>query len=175
MLKVGLDIDGCICDFWGAYIKRYGTPKSDYEILKNIHDELKTDYQFWLNLELINKPNFLPVLYCTKRTNSKLWTQEYLDKHGLLYNGKDKIPVYQMFYGNCNKSDMVRNKVDVFVDDNLFNFIEMNLNGVPCLLMNHDCNLEWGPVCRIYTLDIEEIEDTLRLFKDTIKDFKKLI
>lgn len=179
-LRIGLDIDDTIFDFWGAYIKIFGRPKDNYEITHNVQNKLKGDKDFWVNLELINKPDFQPALFCTKRVNPKSWTKESLIRNGIYSderNGKiDLPPIYQMYYQYGQKSKMIKGRVDVFVDDSLRNFIEMNLNGVPCLLMDAETNLEWGPIGRIHSLDYEEIEDAYHLMRNTIgDDFKKLL
>ena len=31
-LRISSDIDGCLCDFYTPYLKRFGTPKKDVEI-----------------------------------------------------------------------------------------------------------------------------------------------
>ncbi len=171
-LKIGLDIDDTLLDFWGAYLKRFGKPKSDAEITYNVYQKLRTDKDFWVNLELINRPDFKPDLFCTKRVNPKSWTKESLIKNRLYpdsRNGEiENIPIYQLYYQLGQKSKLIKGRVDVFVDDSLKNFIEMNLNGVPCLLMDNEGNHSWGPIGRIYSLDYEEIEDTYYLFKNTI-------
>jgi hypothetical protein len=177
MIKIGLDIDDVIVDFWGAYIKRFGDPKSNEEVTRNVERKLSKDKDFWVNLELLNMPNFLPELFCTKRVNTKAWTKQSLVKHGLVYTSGKTPPVYQMYYQLGQKSRMIKGKVDVFVDDSVTNFIEMNLNGVPCLLMNNDRNsFTWNSIGRIYSLDYDEIEDTYELLMNTIgKNFKRLL
>jgi hypothetical protein len=174
-LKIGLDIDDTILNFWGAYLKVFGKPKNDYEITYNVQNRLRKDKDFWLNLEVINIPNFTPSLFCTKRVSPKSWTRESLIKAEIIRQS-DNIPIYQMYYQFGQKSSMIKGRVDVFVDDSLRNFIEMNLNGVPCLLINSSGNLDWGPIGRIYSLDYEEIEDTYHLMNNTIgNNFKKLL
>ena len=68
--------------------------------------------------------------------------------------------------------------MDVFVDDSVSNFIQMNLSGVPCLLMDSDDNQDWGPYGRVYSLNREHIEDTYDLFMNTVypqfKEFYEL-
>lgn len=176
MIKIGLDIDDVIVDFWGAYIKKFGNPKSNEEVTRNVERVLRRDKQFWLDLEVLNRPTFSPELFCTKRVNPKSWTKESLEQNGFVYYGKVP-PVYQMYYQMGQKSRMIKGKVDVFVDDSVSNFIEMNLNGVPCLLMSNDRNTtSWDSIGRIYSLDYYEIEDTYELLQNTIgKNFKRLL
>ena len=170
-LRIGLDLDDCVFDFWGAYIERFGQPKSDAEITYNVQNKLRKDKDFWLNLEVINTIDFIPTLYCTKRVSAKRWTRQ-----ALLNAGYPDAPIYQMYYQHGQKSTMIKGRVDVFVDDSLKNFIEMNLNGVPCLLMDCGNNLSWGPVGRIFSLDYDEIEDGYHLLRNTIGDnFRNLL
>jgi len=175
MLKIGLDIDDVLSNFYEEYVKKFGVPKSDIEVTYNVENILKYDKDFWINLKC-TKPNFKPWLYCTKRVNSKEWTFQYLSKHNLLFDKDRRIPVYQMYYQWGKKSSLIKGKVDVFVDDSIRNFIEINLSGVPCLLYNTPGNMDWGNVGRVYSLDREEIENTYELFKNTVgNNFRKLL
>lgn len=168
ILRIGLDIDDTVCDFLGPYLKRFGIPKEDCEITKNVTRVLMKDKDFWMNLPIIHRPNFSPELYCTKRVNSKAWSKKFLE-----LNEIPVAPIYQIFYQNTNKSSRIKGKVDVFVDDSISNFIDLNLNGVPCLLMDGKHNQSWGPVGRVYSLDSEEIEESLHLFKRTVLNYFK--
>ena len=169
--KCGLDIDDVLAEFMQTYLDRFGTPKSDSEITRNVHHKLKYDREFWLNLPVIQLPNFTPTLFCTKRINNKEWTKKWLSNAGLA-----NIPVYQMYNQSGNKATMIKGRVDVFIDDSISNMIKLNLSGVPCLLMDKEYNREWGPFGRIYSLDQEEIYETYMLFINTIfKNFKDLL
>lgn len=171
MIKCGLDIDDTLCDFINPYLDRFGNPKNDYEITRNVENILKNDKDFWLTLPVINTLNFIPELYCTKRVNKKDWTKKWLSE-----NDFPNKPVYQVYYQHGNKANYIKGRVDVFVDDSVRNFIQMNLSGVPCLLLDKEYNQDWGPIGRIYSLDKDEIEDTYYLFKDTVFDnFRNLL
>ena len=169
--KCGLDIDDVLAEFMQTYLNRFGIPKDDYEITRNVHRKLKFDKEFWLNLPVIQLPNFTPTLFCTKRINNKSWTKEWLSNAGL-----GNIPVYQMYTQSGNKATMIKGRVDVFIDDSVSNMIQMNLSGVPCLLIDAPHNQSWGAVGRIYSLDKDEIEDAYQLLIDTVFDnFKELL
>ena len=171
LLKIGLDIDDCLCDFINPYFERFGYPKKDGEITKNVQQVLIKDKEFWENLPVINTLNFEPVLYCTKRVNSKVYTKNWLKKN----NFPDK-PVYQVICQIRNKADFIKGRVDVFIDDSVSNFIAMNLAGVPCLLYDKEYNQDWGPVGRIYSLDYDHIERAYEMFMATFfEDFEKLL
>lgn len=171
MIRIGLDIDDVLADFMGTYLSKFGTPKSDYEITRNVANVLIKDREFWINLPVINYINFIPELYCTKRVNLKSWTKKWL-----FDNDFPNRPVYQVFYQGGNKADFIKGRVDVFIDDSVSNFIKMNLSGVPCLLLNKEYNQDWGPIGRIYSLDKDEIEDAYNLLKQTVfNNFKSLL
>ena len=71
---------------------------------------------------------------------------------------------------------MLKGRVDVHIDDSLKVFIDLNTKGIPCLLMDSPYNQEWGPIGRVYTLNLEEIEEVYSLFINTVfKDFKNLL
>lgn len=166
MTKISLDIDGVLANFNKSYLDKYGTPKNDLEVTKNVR-KLKTNKDFWLNLPVIHKPNFTPKQYTTARIINKDWIKEYLYK-----NGMPKAPVYQIYgYGLSKASKIRMGGCEVHVDDSLSVFIDLNLKGIPCLLMDSNNNQNWGPIGRVFSLDIEEIEETYYLFKSTMFDY----
>ncbi len=150
-LRVGLDLDDCVFDFMGEYLKLFGTPKSDSQITKNVH-KLRKNKQFWENLPKIRSIDFEPTLYCTKRINSKTYT-----KNALIKNGFPIKPIYQRYYQKGPKSTMIKGRVDVFVDDSISNFKEMNANGVFCLLIDCEHNQNFKTDLRIHDLNYETI------------------
>ena len=171
MLKIGLDIDDCLADFMGTYLERFGNPKRDGEITKNVRQVLIKDKQFWENLPVINTLDFVPELYCTKRVNSKVYTKNWLKK-----NNFPNKPVYQVICQMRNKADLIKGRVDVFIDDSVSNFIAMNLAGVPCLLYDKEYNQDWGPIGRVYSLEYDHIERAYEMFMATMfNDFRNLL
>jgi hypothetical protein len=171
MIKIGLDIDDVLASFLPEYLNKFGNPKNNFEITKNVEKVLKHDREFWLSLPVLNTLNFEPALYCTKRVNCKTWTKKWLEN-----NNFPNKPVYQVICQCRNKADFIKGRVDVFVDDSITNFIQMNLAGVPCLLLDKEYNQDWGPIGRIYSLDVSEIEDAYKLFMDTVfPNFKNLL
>ena len=168
-LKWGIDCDQVIDDFWNPYVKKFGFPKNDKEITKNVHKKLMYDKEFWLNLPILHKPNFDLTLYCTKRTSPKVYLKQWLEN-----NDFPIVPIYQVLYQKDNKARYIKGKIDVFVDDSIDNFISMNLSGVPCLLMDSPANQHLGPMLRVHSLDIEELEDVYYLAKELniFKEFK---
>lgn len=171
-MRIGLDLDGTLDDFWNPYIERFGYPKRNSEITKNVNQILSKDRNFWLSLPVLRYIDFTPELYCTKRVNPKPWTRKWLED-----NGFPICPIYQMYYQHGNKATMIKGRVDVFIDDSISNFIKLNLSGVPCLLIDQPDNQEWGPIGRIFTLNKQEIVDAYNLFIDTgmFDNFRNLL
>ena len=153
-------------------MKRFGTPKKDTEITRNVVNILSKDRDFWLNLPKINTLNWTPAQYTTARTIKKKWIKDYLDKEGF-----PKAPVYQIFGYSLSKYHHIKaGGCHLHIDDSLSVFKDLNSKGIPCLLYDNPGNQDWGPVGRIYSLDINEIEEAYRLFINTIFPyFKKLL
>ncbi len=171
MLRIGLDIDNVIADFDAGYITRFGKfPKYDWGITRNVNNILIKEKDFWINLPPIHIPNFEPRLFCSARVNNRRWTKNYLLKLGL------KSPLYQIPGYKLSKYNTLKGRVDLFIDDSLKNFIDLNTKGIPCLLMNSSRNMSWGPIGRVYSLDINEILNAYDLFMNTFYyNFKDLI
>ena len=54
-LRISSDIDGCLCEFYTPYLKRFGTPKKDTEITRNVVNILSKDrYIRFLDIVLVN-------------------------------------------------------------------------------------------------------------------------
>lgn len=162
-LRIGLDIDQTIADFNSGYLARFKKwPNHDWAITRNVENILKHERNFWVNLEVINFPDFRPRLYCSARVNSKNWTREFLRK-----NNFPSSPLYQIPGYKLSKADVLRDKVDVFIDDSMRNFIDLNSKGIPCLLMDSDFNKDWKFAGRIYSLKYDDIVDE---YTDFIKN-----
>lgn len=155
ILKIGLDCDDTILAFMQPYIKRFGLPKSDYEVTKNVFQILRNDKKWWLNQSVIHRPDFKPTLYCTKRVHPKNWT-----KLQLKINNLPLAPIYQIYTQSMNKADRIKGKVDVFIDDSVNNFKQLLSKGVPCLLIDSPFNRDFQTEARIYSLNYKEIEQT---------------
>lgn len=176
MLRIGLDIDDCLCNWWDSYCLYYHTDKNprhleSSQITKNVVRDLKFNRKFWLSLPVKNTIDFTPVLYCTARVNNKEWSKKWLES-----NGFPKSPVYQMYGHKVDKSKRIKGKVDVFIDDNVYNMITLNLAGVPCLLYDTPRNQEWGDIGRIKSLDYATIDAAYKDFMDNhFYNFKELL
>ncbi len=151
-IRIGLDIDDCLADFWGAYIARFGQPKSDFEITKNVERILKNDRNFWLNLPKLRDLDFEPTLYCTKRVNNKAWTKKWL-----IANGFPDKPIYQVHYQKGNKANFIKGRVDLFIDDSFVNVVQCNNAGILTLLADTEGNKKYDIPYRINDISTKSI------------------
>lgn len=170
-LRIGCDLDDTICSFSQGYLKRFGHfPKCDWAISRNVNHILINEKDFWLNLPIIRLPDFEPRLFCSARVNNKRWTKKYLLKYGLT------SPLYQVPGYHLSKAKTIGHKCDVFIEDSIKNFIDLNTKGIPCLLIDSPANQSWGPIGRIFSLEYAEIKDAYEHFISGIfPNFDKLI
>lgn len=154
MIKCSLDLDDTIVSFTDHYISKFGKPKSDSEISKNVSGILLKDKSFWLTQPLINKPNFKVHSYCTARLIKKDWIKKQLE-----INDLPKAPVYQVFgYSHSKIPQLKRSGCDVHIDDSVRVFKDCLKNNIPCLLMDSPNNRYFQTDARIYSLNYNEIE-----------------
>ena len=163
-LRIALDLDDTIFDFFGEYKKVFPGEKNlvDSTITKNVY-KLKRNKSFWENLPLIEKPNFEPYIYATKRINSKNYTRNCLIRHELPIK-----PIYQMYYQKGNKADIIKGRCDVLIDDSITNVMQAIKAGLPALIIDRPHNQNGSPVFRIYSLDYKEILDAYELELQTL-------
>lgn len=170
-LKISLDLDGTIVEFYNHYISKFGIPKSDREITKNVVGPLMKDKEFWLSQPVINVPDFIPWCYCTSRMIKHQWIKEQLRVNNLPI-----APVYQVYGVSLSKyPQLKRSTAEVHIDDSLRVFKDLNKKGIPCLLLDSPNNQEWGPIGRIYSLNKEEIKEVYNLFINTMFPYFKEI
>ena len=153
MIRIALDLDDTIFDFLGAYQEVFPGEKNliSSNITKNVC-KLKKDKRFWENLPLLEMPNFEPCIYATKRINSKVYTRNCLNRHGLPIK-----PIYQMVYQYGNKVDMIKGRCDVLIDDSVFNCYQALKVGFPAILITRPHNIDSDYPYRIKRLDLDEI------------------
>lgn len=154
-LKIALDLDDTIFDFLGNYQKEYPGNKNmvNDKITKNVF-KLRYNKQFWENLPLLEKPDFEPHIYATKRINNKIYTINCLKKYDLPIK-----PIYQTLYQKGNKADIIKGKCDVLIDDSISNVMKAIQSGLPALIIDRPHNQIGDPIFRIYSLDYEEIKE----------------
>ena len=154
-LRIALDIDDTILKWFEAYQKRFPGERNlvQHIITRNVR-KLQYDREFWENLELLERPNFEPHIYATKRIIQKSYTRNSLIKNGLPIK-----PIYQMYYQNGNKADLIKGRCDVLIDDSYSNVAKAIKSGLPALLIDRPHNRNVECEFRIYHLDYNEILD----------------
>lgn len=163
-LKCSLDLDDTVNYWIEPYLSRFGQPKDDYEITRNVSRILRKDKDFWMSLPLKHRPNFKVHCYTTARTINRRWIKEYITKMEL-----PSAPIYQVYGAHLSKvPQLKRCQCDCHIDDSFRHFVEANLAGIPTLLMDSPSNQDWGPIGRVYSLDFEEIQEVYNLFKQTV-------
>jgi hypothetical protein len=156
-MNVFLDIDDVIFDWHKCYAKRFECKcPTKWDKSKKMQDRLQTlstEKEFWMNLTVKNRPNFIPAGFVSARSIAKSWTVASLVKH--------KIPgrsnVHQVPWGKSKVTLLKELNCHIFVDDKYETFKECNKNGIFCLLMDAPHNQHIKTPYRIYTLDIENI------------------
>ena len=85
------------------------------------------------------------------------WTKDFLKR-----NNFPDAKLYQLKGGwGTSKYNTLKNKVDVFIDDSIWNFEDLNSKGVKCLLITTESNKDYSTPYRINSLDINEINKVL--------------
>lgn len=162
-LRISLDLDDTLVKWTEAHEKRFNcdiSKMTSAEITAQV-EKCKYDKQFWSNLELLERPDFEPCIYATKRINPKSYTRECLNKHGLPIK-----PIYQIYTQEDNKGRIIKGRCDVLIDDSWFNVQQCLSVGVPALLITRPHNAHIQTPYRVHSLKYDEIKATYeRLFK----------
>ena len=148
--KIGLDIDGVLADWTGAWAKIHpelsATPYSwyfDRVVGKrfNAMREAGTLDEFYLNVEpLINHKDlpFEPHCYITSRPVSKEISEQWLDKHEFPSKPVVSIDV------RSSKVDVAKEAgVEIFIDDSYDNFVALNNAGIFTYLFTAPWNVKY--------------------------------
>lgn len=153
MLNIALDIDDTIAGFLNSYFKKFRQPKTDCEITRNVY-KLRFNKEFWENLPVIDRMDFEPHIYCTKRINSKTYTKNWLKRNNFPIK-----PIYQMYYQHGNKADIIKGRCDLLIDDSYSNVRKCIESGLPALLITRPHNKHIDTFYRINSLKYNEIEN----------------
>lgn len=153
-LKIALDIDDTVVDWINAHERKFKCSLSQLTELQITKQVVKCQYdkQFWENLKLVEKPNFIPHCYCTKRISSKSYTKTNLSKLGLPIR-----PIYQVVYQYANKANYIKGICDVLIDDSWRNVKQCLESGFPALLITRPHNKHISTKYRVNHLNYQEI------------------
>jgi hypothetical protein len=149
--KIGLDVDGILADWTGAWHKIYpemsATPNSwyfDRNVGKRFEEmrNVGTLNDFYLNIEPLLKPEDLPFepnCYITSRPVSKEITEQWLDKKGFPGRKVFSLDLRQ------SKVDVAKEAgIEIFIDDCYENFVEMNNAGIFTYLYTTPWNIRYN-------------------------------
>jgi uncharacterized HAD superfamily protein len=142
--RIGLDIDSVLADFHRQFCKyaniEYYEPThwNDPEIERE-YKLMKNNDEFWLTMPVLTPPkdiHFEPTCYITTRSINPELTKKWLDM-----NGYPSAEVYSILEHNGSKVEAAKKAgIDYFIDDKYENFIDLNKNGIFCLLMDASYN-----------------------------------
>jgi 5'(3')-deoxyribonucleotidase len=161
--RIALDIDDVLADWTGEWAKLHNIPrptawkfdryiKEKFSSMKSDGDSGNSELdKFYLNLPVLTKPQdifFEPVLYVTSRPVDSKITEKWLDM-----NGFPAAPVVTVGIDGSKLDVLLKNKIDIFVDDRYETFIELNNGGVCTYLFDalHNQRYDVGHK-RIYSL-----------------------
>jgi len=150
--RIGLDLDGVICDFTNGVSKITKVSSDHWDLGIEVKDILgKVDEEFWMSLEPLfsgSELSFAPACYITHRKN-------FDPEIGLKWLKKHNFPLANVISTDKPKSIIAKqHDIDIFVEDNYDNFIELNTNGIFCLLMDQPYNRKYNVgYQRIYSLN----------------------
>ena len=153
-LRIALDIDDTLVDWKSEHERKFNcklNQLTDSQITKQVI-KCQYDKQFWENLPLLEKPNFVPACYCTKRLNSKDYTRSNFKKLGLPIR-----PIYQVVYQYANKANYIKGVCDILIDDSWRNVKQCIDSGFPALLISRPHNIHIDTPYRVSSLNYQEI------------------
>lgn len=174
-MKIALDIDGVLADY-GKHLLDYlnikdKTPPikwNDSRFIENF-DKIKDDKQFWLTIPVLTPPQDIKFdfeCYVTARPISSEITALWLKKNGF----PDK-EVFTIGHNQSKVNILQEQKIEIFLDDAIHNFTEINKTDIICFLFDSTYNKEIRTTLRVYDMDDFLSECVFR--KELRKDFKE--
>ena len=149
-LPIGLDIDGVLADFTGAWHELHPEidkePKAwgfDRNIMKRFGEMEKagTLEDYYLNIKPLIKPEelpFEPKCYVTARPVDTKISEQWIDNNGFPRKKVITVPT-----GTSKVNVMKDAGIEIFIDDSYDNFIELNKAGIFTYLYTAPWNIKY--------------------------------
>lgn len=163
--KMWLDIDGVLADFNNHFLDFIGeevtpaTDWNDYRFAKNFY-KVKDHDEFWLGRPKLVEPKDItyPIAgYCTAPACSIETIDKWLENGGF-----PSSPIINVGATGSKVDKLKEAGCDVMLDDSIYNFVELNSNGIPCYLMtrSHNERFDVGSEMRVKSMQefIEKIK-----------------
>lgn len=144
--RYGLDIDSVLSDFV-TYFFKYNNINGELPIhwndprIINNWKHIENDERFWLTIpQLIKSEDIIyePNCYITSRSINDEWTQRWLDSN--LY---PKAKLYTVGMGESKVNAAKDASIEVFLDDSIDNYYDLNNNGIDCYLYTAQHNKKY--------------------------------
>lgn len=166
-----LDIDDVIFHWFGAFAQRFNTKVltswSNSPLFKRRLAVVAKEKEFWLSLPIKNRPDFTPSGYVSARGIPKSWTKESLQINSI----PGRSNVNQVSWGKSKLEILKELKCDIFIDDKIETFRELNKNGIFCLLMDAPHNQKVKTNYRIDNLNIKEILEKYDSYRNNTREY----
>lgn len=168
-MRVYLDVDDVVLEWHKGYAKRFNCDvprrwRSSKKMTERLNI-LSKEKDFWLNLDVKNRPDFIPAGYVSARGIPKAWTVESLKINDI----PGRSLIRQVGWGESKIDILKELKCDIFIDDKYATFKECHKNGIFCLLMDAPHNQHIQTPFRIYTLNIDNILYMWRKLRHQLK------
>lgn len=143
--KLFIDIDGVIAAFEEAFSEKYNLTEAPHDWADHRYvnrlQSLREDKDFWLSIKPLVNPALIayPISgYCTARSIPLEWIQEWLE-----LNMFPAAPILKVNFDESKVQKLKDYGCEVFIDDSINNFVELNSNGVLCYLATRPHNTKY--------------------------------
>lgn len=155
--KIVLDVDDVVADFASAFKEKFGLESfnywdSSYSIMDNLNKMIDSGEaeDFYVNLKVKHRPDFVPHAYLSSRSVPVEWTKKFLENNGLPCR-----PVHHVPFNESKVETFKSIGGEVMIDDRFENFVEMQRAGITAFLMDAEHNQHYKVgYKRIYDLQL---------------------